>query len=163
MCRAAKVSCNTSLDMLNHATRFAWTTQWTYDWALCHNQITRQSRIIPAQTQQIRSLQSEHCSLGKLCERNSNTVFAITVLTLHFKTQCLVKMANTAFPNTVFAFKFNFINGLKNWNLCWCVIASALLGTLHAQRVQYIVLLNANIDWLCSQCSSVRACYGLRL
>jgi hypothetical protein len=34
------------------------------------------------------------------------------VLTLHFKTQCLVKIANTAFPNTVFAFLLLCINGL---------------------------------------------------
>ena len=41
-----------------------------------------------------------------------NTVFAITVLTLHFKVQCLVKIANTALPNTVFALLFNKNNYL---------------------------------------------------
>ena len=46
---------------------------------------------------------------------NSNTVFAITVLTLHFKSQCLAKIANTALPNTVFALLFNKNNDLIFW------------------------------------------------
>jgi hypothetical protein len=46
---------------------------------------------------------------------NSNTVFAITVLTLHFKSQCLAKMANTALPNTVFALLLNKNNDLIFW------------------------------------------------